>query len=86
MNEVLCFGCGATFLTAGRVRSKFPQCQSCRAQKAKTVRYGTEKCIPWHGQFLNDVTPVDHNGEEIFPGIRTCGHSDCINSEHIKER
>lgn len=86
MNEVLCFGCGVTWETNARIRSKFPECPSCRMTRAKTIRYNGDKCIPWHGKFLNDVTPIDKNGEEVFPGFRLCGHSDCVNIEHIKER
>lgn len=44
------------------------------------------KCIPWHGYFATDwVTPVDEEGQPYLPGIRTCGHSDCVNVAHIIE-
>jgi hypothetical protein len=56
-------------------------CQSCRARKQQKV--GT--CLPWHGGFSFDfVTPVDDDGLEVMPGLRTCGNADCVNSEHVR--
>jgi hypothetical protein len=46
------------------------------------------KCLPWHGQFAADeATPLDDDGVAVLPGVRACGHNDCVNPSHItKER
>jgi hypothetical protein len=50
----------------------------------KTVNTDNGKCFPWQGQFARDeMTPVDDEGEPIFPGVRRCGNNDCCNVEHI---
>jgi hypothetical protein len=32
------------------------------------------------------LTPVDDDGLEVLPGIRTCGNSDCVSPAHVKSR
>jgi hypothetical protein len=42
------------------------------------------KCYPWAGRFAADeVTPVDDDGVPVFPGVRSCGHNDCVNVAHV---
>ena len=42
------------------------------------------KCFPWAGRFAADeVTPVDDDGQPMFPGVRGCGHNDCVNVAHV---
>jgi hypothetical protein len=43
------------------------------------------KCLPWQGMFVNEVTPIFDDGREVLPGVRSCGHSDCVNGNHISE-
>jgi hypothetical protein len=41
-------------------------------------------CLPWHGSFDVDlVTPIDEDGNEVMPGLRSCGKRDCVNSNHV---
>jgi len=60
-------------------------CVSCCAKPAKTIVGPLDtKCIPWHGEFdLND-NPLTDDGHELMPGVRLCGHSDCVNREHLE--
>jgi len=40
--------------------------------------------MPWHGRFAADeITPVDDDGKPVFPGVRSCGHNDCVNVAHV---
>jgi hypothetical protein len=32
------------------------------------------------------LTPVDDDGLEVLPGIRTCGNLDCVSPAHVKSR
>jgi len=51
--------------------------------KAKSIQYGSERCVPWHGDFNEFDEPMV--GDNLFmPGKRICGHSDCVNGEHLK--
>jgi len=57
-------------------------CPSCRTRKATKI----DECIPWQGDFARDfITPI-FEGRPVLEGIRSCGHSDCVNPEHIKDR
>ena len=39
----------------------------------------TGSVCPWHGFFAADeITPIDDDGKPIFPGVRSCGHNDCV--------
>lgn len=49
------------------------------------IRYGKgEVCLAWRGDFDENDNPV-HNGKLFMPGVRSCGHRDCINPDHIQE-
>jgi hypothetical protein len=39
-------------------------------------------CLPWHGDFDEQDNPIQ-DGEMYRPGIRTCGHRDCVRQSHI---
>jgi hypothetical protein len=42
--------------------------------------------LPWHGGFaVDDVTPIDDDGLPVLPGVRACGHNDCVNISHIQK-
>ena len=41
---------------------------------------------PWQGEFDSEtLTRPIYEGKPVLPGIRNCGHSDCVNPEHIKK-
>lgn len=79
MPEQTCVRCGFVF-EVNSTRRNNDTCFSCRAKKQQKVG----ECLPWHGGFAEDlVTPVDEDGNEVLPGLRTCGNSDCVNGSHI---
>ena len=86
MPVVTCERCGYEW-TINSIRKDTILCSSCRATKVLTVHTIHGKCVPWHGEFAKDmVTPIDHQGELVMPGKRSCGHADCVNPRHhIKE-
>ena len=82
----MCVRCGTQWEVVKNKRRKTrPLCQSCRTRRASVINTAAGKCIPWHGDFGSDwVTPIDDDGRPYLPGERTCGHSDCVNTAHIK--
>ena len=50
---------------------------------ATVHRAKTGKCLPWRGLYLNEVTPIRDDGALMLPGVRTCGHQDCVNVNHV---
>ena len=83
MPEVQCERCGYRWTVSSR-RGKVILCASCRARKVQTVHTKEGKCLPWHGGFAgDDVTPLDDYGQPVLPGVRSCGHNDCVNPSHI---
>lgn len=81
-NQVQCRKCGFIWVVAPKKKHSVQYCGSCRAKPAKQVKYAGEACIPFHGQFDRHDRPVVH-GVLFMPGVRSCGHSDCVNSVHI---
>ena len=84
MQKVVCDRCGFTWFVGEQQRVKPGQlCAGCRAVPARSVRYGLPKpCRPWHGAFNDFDEPV--LGDSLFlPGVRLCGHSDCVEISHI---
>lgn len=58
-------------------------CQDCKAKPVKTSTKNGVLCKPWDGEFdLNTSQPLK-DGQPYKPGIRTCGHSDCVLNAHI---
>jgi hypothetical protein len=84
MPEVQCERCGYQWTVSSR-RGKIVLCASCRARKVQTITLTDDgKCFPWAGRFAADeVTPVDDDGVPVFPGVRGCGHNDCVNVAHV---
>lgn len=79
MAEQVCVRCGIIW-EVNSTRKNNDTCQSCRARKQQKIA----DCLPWHGGFAEDlVTPVDEDGNEVLPGIRSCGNRDCVNGSHI---
>jgi hypothetical protein len=83
MPVVQCERCGYEWTVSSR-RGKVILCASCRARKVQTISASEGKCYPWSGRFATDeVTPVDDDGKPIFPGVRSCGNTDCCNTQHV---
>lgn len=83
-NRLVCGRCGWSWVvdqlkrSSGRVL-----CVSCRMRPALSIQYGASRCIPWKGDFDREDSPI-HHGVPILPGKRLCGHSDCVNANHIE--
>lgn len=59
-------------------------CADCEAGQRKHIRYGNQVCVAWVGDIdLDTMQPLDERGRPHMPGIRTCGHNDCVNSAHV---
>lgn len=78
MERELCQKCGSRLEDSRRKTF----CASCTMRPAKQIRYGSEICIPHRGDFDEDETPV-LDGLPFLPGLRSCGHTDCVNVNHI---
>ena len=63
-------------------RQQIVLCVSCRMRPALSIQYGASRCVPWRGDFDKDDNPMVH-GELFLPGVRACGHRDCVNGLHI---
>jgi hypothetical protein len=59
------------------------RCHDCRGHTAHEVKYNGEPCRPWRGEVDEDFNPIDKNLKLYLPGVRTCGHKDCVNKQHI---
>jgi hypothetical protein len=58
-------------------------CADCRNGRANEIKYNGTVCRPWRGEVDEDFNPIDRNLKPYLPGLRTCGHKDCVNKEHI---
>jgi hypothetical protein len=48
------------------------------------IKYGSEKCIPWQGEFDKETLTIPlFDGKPVLPGVRSCGHLDCTNPNHV---
>ena len=82
MGVIQCERCGFEWELSSS-RQKTILCASCRAKKVQTVHTKKGKCIPWSGYFAaDDVTPIHEDGSLVMPGVRRCGHNDCVNPSH----
>ena len=59
------------------------RCSDCRPHRSNEVKYDGEPCRPWRGEVDEDLNPIDKNLKLYLPGVRTCGHKDCVNKNHI---
>ena len=58
-------------------------CKSCTAKPSNQVGQSKDDyCKPHQGDFDYDDNPMK-NGKLFRPGVRKCGHSDCIRTSHI---
>ena len=56
---------------------------NCSDCNAKPLKKTPDNCIPWTGEVDDDWNPIDQYGRPHRPGVRTCGHKDCVNRNHI---
>lgn len=59
------------------------RCFDCRSNPAREIKYNGTVCRPWWGEVDEDFNPIDRYLKPYLPGIRTCGHKDCVNKAHI---
>ena len=59
------------------------KCSDCRNGMANEIKYDGKVCRPWRGEVDEDLNPIDRNLKLYLPGIRVCGHKDCVNKDHI---
>ena len=58
-------------------------CADCRNGRATELKYNGVVCRPWRGEVDEDWNPIDQKLRLYLPGVRTCGHKDCVNRDHI---
>jgi hypothetical protein len=59
------------------------RCSDCRLQRLNEIRYQETICRPWRGEVDEDLNPIDRKLRLYLPGVRVCGHKDCVNKDHI---
>ena len=83
-NQVECCRCGFKWVVNAEKRGrKDLKCVSCRVKPATTIQYGKLRCTPHQGALNDDLQPIDSEGRLVVPGLRVCGHLDCVNPAHI---
>lgn len=78
-----CDRCGVKYTISSRRPGKSDYCSSCIAKPTERITYSGAYCIAWHGQFDEQDNPVKNN-QLYRPGVRTCGHRDCVRVSHIE--
>lgn len=89
-----CRQCGYTYefnrrqLSPDRVnQGAWYLCKSCKAVPTEKCWYGDDWCKPWQGEFdLDWLICLDDNGKPYMLGPRTCGHWDCVRTDHLISR
>jgi hypothetical protein len=59
------------------------KCSDCRNGMANEIKYDGKVCRPWRGEVDEHFNPIDRNLKLYLPGVRVCGHKDCVNKDHI---
>ena len=59
------------------------RCYDCRVKQLNEIKYDGIVCRPWRGEVDEDLNPIDGQLRLYLPGLRICGHKDCVNKEHI---
>jgi hypothetical protein len=73
-----------------RNRADWDHCKDCNATPKKVEVFvhpslGRIACCPYVGE-VNDLwQPINAVGDLYLPGKRICGHSDCVNTNHIEK-
>lgn len=57
-------------------------CPDCRAKPQSKAGSTKDYCVPWQGDYDDNDNPIKF-GKLWKPGVRTCGHSDCVRKSHI---
>jgi len=84
LNEAVCRRCGWKWVVSpDKKDDKTLLCKSCRVKPAKVIQYGVLRCEPHRGRVNDDLEPIDDAGELVLPGVRVCGHKDCVNPKHV---
>jgi len=92
--DIICITCGQTVPVniwakrKQRGRHDWQYCVDCTAKPLDkmTVHHpalGQIQCYPHKGEVNELWQPLDDSGALYRPGIRLCGHKDCVNSAHI---
>jgi DNA-directed RNA polymerase subunit RPC12/RpoP len=85
-NEAICNRCGHIWRVKMDELKSGVRCADCRMGQSLIVKYGNTKCLPWQGEFDSEtLTRPIYEDKPVLPGIRNCGHLDCVNPEHIKK-
>ena len=59
-------------------------CASCAAKPQSRIGYGEDYCVAWYGKHDDDDNPITSVGKLYLPGVRLCGHKDCVRVSHIQ--
>jgi len=73
-----------------RGRQDWEYCVDCTAKPTEkiTVHHpalGQIQCYPHKGEVDELWRPLDVLGQLYRPGVRLCGHKDCVNTAHIEK-
>lgn len=83
----VCDRCGLQFTFHARYlyRDEYNPdlCRGCKARPLDKVQFGNDYCVPWHGDYDPEDNPL-LDGALYRPGVRTCGHRDCVRPAHIQ--
>ena len=86
-NDMNCERCGFEDHRAAilkRVaRGQGQLCGSCFAKPAKRVGYKDDFCQAWQGLYDDDDNPITNTRQLHMPGVRVCGHKDCVRVTHV---
>jgi NAD-dependent SIR2 family protein deacetylase len=86
MIQAVCKRCGANFEYDSKYLARPTydpsKCNDCKRVPASYVYYGSEACRSWQGHYDEDDNPIK-DGKLYKPGVRTCGHKDCVRKDHI---
>ena len=58
-------------------------CGDCTMRPTKHIAKDGEWCRPHQGEVDNDLRPIDEHGRLYKPGLRSCGKSDCVRTDHV---
>jgi hypothetical protein len=73
-----------------RGQTNWDHCRDCIATPRKIEisihpSLGRIECVPYVGEVNDSWQPINAVGDLYLPGKRICGHSDCVNLEHIEQ-
>jgi hypothetical protein len=95
--DIFCITCGQAVPTSiwlkrkQRGRHDWDHCIDCTAKPVGkiTVHHpalGQIQCYPHKGEVNELWQPLDVLGDLYRPGVRLCGHKDCVNTAHIEKQ